>query len=112
MHAFARPKEESVLSGGRKPPVPPSAAFSFKNEGSVNPNAPNPPTCSRSRRVRPSQSVVGEPRMRSTRFSRRERERQDHTRVPARAGESPARGLLLLHKRDRDVPHHFLRQHV
>src|SRR5262245_11061619 len=64
MHAFARP---DLASPGCE--AEGSAAFSFRKPDSVRPNAPSPPTCSKSRRVMPSQRVFGEPSTRSTEAS-------------------------------------------
>src|SRR5262245_53431943 len=87
MHAFARPSD--VVRAGREPSD--SAALRRSNDESVRPNAPRPPTCKRSRRVMPSQSVFGDPRMRSKDSTPRwERERRVYTSVTGEAGGSPA----------------------
>src|SRR5262245_18046079 len=57
MQAFALPNAES-------PDVAACFSRTRKNCDTPNPNAPSPPKCSNSRRVNPSQSLAGVPRIR------------------------------------------------
>src|SRR5437764_86427 len=62
MHAFALPKPPAGFPTG--------PASRRRKSPSPRPKAPRPPTCRKSRRVRPSHSRVPEPRMRIMRVRR------------------------------------------
>ncbi len=66
MHAFARPKPGRLDEGMASPA---RASASCDHSRRPSPSIPSEPTCSRSRRVRPSHSRFGPPRTRSIRCS-------------------------------------------
>src|SRR5262249_18823482 len=72
MHALARPK---AVATGPSPAVPAIPAAEVPDPDRPSPSRPSDPTCSRSRRVRPSHSRFGPPRTRIMATS--------HTRSPS-----------------------------